>query len=61
MFWLKFISKFIKVLRAGESPPLIAGGLTIGFVMGLTPFWTLQNMVLFLIAIVTKVNLASVF
>ncbi|MFQ5639937.1 MAG: TIGR03546 family protein [bacterium] len=61
MFWLKFISKFIKILRAGESPSLIASGFTLGFVMGLTPFWTLQNMVLFLAAILSKVNLASVF
>jgi uncharacterized protein (TIGR03546 family) len=61
MFWLKFISKFIKVLRSGESPGLIAGGFTMGFVVGLTPFWTLQNMAILAIAILTKVNLASVF
>lgn len=61
MFWLKFLSKFIKVLRAGESPPLIAVGFTLGFVVGFTPFWTLQNMVLLAVAILTKVNLAAVF
>ncbi|MFQ5751046.1 MAG: TIGR03546 family protein [bacterium] len=61
MFWLKFVSKFIKVLRSGESPPLIAGGFTLGFVVGLTPFWTLQNVVILVIAILTKINLAAVF
>lgn len=61
MFFLQLISKFIKVLRAGESPPLIAGGFTMGFVVGLTPFMTLQNIVILLVAILTKVNLASVF
>lgn len=61
MFWLKFISKFIKVLRSGESPPLIAGGFTMGFVVGLTPFWTFQNMAILAAAILTKVNLASLF
>ncbi len=61
MFWLKFISKFIKVLRSGESPPLIAGGFAMGFFVGVTPFWTLQNMLLLAIAILTKVNLAAVF
>lgn len=61
MFWLKFISKFIKVLRAGESPGLIAGGFTLGFVVGLTPFWTLQNIVILIIAILTRVNLSAVF
>ncbi len=61
MFILQLISKFIKVLRAGESPGLIAGGITLGFIVGLTPFWTLQNILLLLLAVLTKVNLASVF
>lgn len=61
MFWLKFLSKFIKVLRSGESPSLIASGFTLGFVVGLTPFWTLQNMAILAITILTKVNLAAVF
>ena len=61
MFWLKFISKFIKVLRSGESPPLIATGFTMGFVVCLTPFWTLQNILLLIVAILTRVNLAAVF
>ncbi len=60
MFWLKFISKFIKVLRAGESPGLIAGGFTMGFIVGLTPFWTLQNLLILMIVILTKVNLSAV-
>lgn len=61
MFFLQFISKFIKVLRSGEAPPLIAGGFTMGFIVGLTPFMTLQNILILLVAILTKVNLASVF
>ena len=61
MFWLKFISKFIKVLRAGESPGLIAGGFTMGFIVGLTPFWTLQNLLILMIVILTKVNLSAAF
>ncbi len=61
MFWLKFISKFIKVLRAGESPGLISAGFTMGFVVGLTPFWTLQNILILVIAILTKVNLSAAF
>ncbi|MFQ5822624.1 MAG: TIGR03546 family protein [bacterium] len=61
MFWLKFISKFIKVLRSGESPSLIAGGFALGFVVGLTPFWTLQNMAFLALAFLTKINLAAVF
>lgn len=61
MFWLTFLSKLIKVLRSGESPPLIAAGFTMGFFVGLTPFWTLQNVVVLAVAILTKINLAAVF
>jgi len=61
MFILQFISKFIKMLRAGESPSLIAAGFTMGFIVGLSPFWTLQNVLILLIAIVTAVNLSAVF
>ena len=61
MFFLKFISKFIKVLQSGESPPLIAAGFAMGFVVGMTPFLTLQNVLILVVAFLTKVNLASVF
>ncbi len=61
MFFLQFISKLIKVLRSGESPGLIAGGFAMGFVIGLSPFWTLQNVLILAAAILTKVNLAALF
>jgi len=61
MFFLQFISKLIKVLRSGESPGLIASGFAMGFVIGLSPFWTLQNVLILAAAILTKVNLAAVF
>ncbi len=61
MFVLQFISKFLKVLRSGESPGLIAGGFTMGFLIGLSPFLTLQNVLILFIAILTKINLASLF
>jgi len=61
MFFLQFISKLIKVLRSGESPGLIAGGFAMGFVIGLSPFWTLQNVLILAAAILTKVNLGAVF
>ncbi len=61
MFLLQLLSKLIKVLRAGESPGLIAGGLTLGFFLGLTPFGTLHSLIGLLVALLTKVNLAAVF
>ncbi len=60
MFWLQFLSKLIRVLREGDSPRAIAGGFTVGFFLGLTPFFTLQNFVLLLVAALLRVNLAAV-
>ena len=61
MFWLKLLGHLIKVLRAGDSPRLIAAGLTMGFVVGLTPTLTLQSLLLLLVAILTRVNLSAFF
>jgi uncharacterized protein (TIGR03546 family) len=59
MFWLQLISKLIRVLREGASPKAIAGGFTFGFVLGLTPFFSLQNLLLFGLAAVLRLNLAA--
>lgn len=59
MFWLNFISQFIKAMRAGQTPRQIAGGFSLGFVIGLMPFWTLQGVAVFLIMFFVNVNLAS--
>jgi len=59
MFWLKIISKFIKVLRAGETPRQIAAGFSFGFLIGLMPFWTLQGIVLFFLLFLFNINLAA--
>lgn len=61
MFWLKLLSNLIKVLRAGESPRLIAAGFALGAVVGLGPVLTLQSVLLLLAAVVTKVNLGAAF
>jgi len=60
MFFLQFISKFIKVMRAGASPAQIAGGFALGALIGLMPFFTLQNALIFCIAFLINVNLSAV-
>lgn len=57
MLWLRFISKFIKILRAGQSPAQIAGGLALGVVAGLSPHLTLQILLLWLLILSLDVNL----
>jgi uncharacterized protein (TIGR03546 family) len=59
MFWLQLVSRFIRVLREGDSPGAIAGGFTVGFIVGLTPFLSLQNILLILLAAVVRLNFAA--
>jgi uncharacterized protein (TIGR03546 family) len=59
MFWLQFLSKLIRVLREGDSPKAIAGGFTVGFLLGLTPLLSLQNLLLLLAAALLRMNLAA--
>lgn len=59
MLWLKMISRFIKAFRSGESPGKIAAGFSVGLLIGLMPFWTLQGVVLFILLILLNINLAA--
>lgn len=59
MFWLKFITNFIKILRAGQTPRQIAGGFALGSILGLSPHFTLQNIFIWLILLVLDVNLSA--
>jgi uncharacterized protein (TIGR03546 family) len=59
MFFLQFISKFIKVMRAGASPAQIAGGFALGSLIGLMPFLTLQSVAIFCIIFLINVNLSA--
>jgi hypothetical protein len=59
MFFLQFISTFIKVMRAGASPAQIAGGFALGSLIGLMPFLTLQSVIIFCIIFLLNVNLSA--
>ena len=59
MFWLKFITNFIKILRAGQTPRQIAGGFALGSMLGLSPHMTLQNLIIWVILLVLDVNISS--
>jgi uncharacterized protein (TIGR03546 family) len=59
MFWLKFITNFIKILREGQTPRQIAGGFALGSILGLSPHMTLQNLVVWLVLLVLDVNLSA--
>ncbi len=59
MFGLEILAKIFKILRSDDSPNQIALGFALGMILGLTPFWTLHNMLVILILIVFNVNLGS--
>ena len=59
MFWLQFLTNFLKILRAGQTPRQIAGGFALGFIVGLSPTFTLQGVFIWLIILILDVNLSA--
>ena len=58
MIILKLLVKIIKILQSEISPSQIAGGIVLGMILGLTPFWSLHNLIVILIIIVVAVNIS---
>lgn len=58
MFVVEFIGKLIKILHSAATPSQIAGGVMLGMIMGLTPFWNLHNLIVILILVIINVNIA---
>lgn len=61
MFWLQLLSNFFKILRAGQTPRQVAGGFALGSIVGLSPTFTLQGLLVWLIIFVLDVNLSAAF
>ena len=59
MIWLKIISKIIRILNAEATPKQIAGGVMLGMIIGLTPTFSLHNIVVVFLILVIKVNLTA--
>jgi uncharacterized protein (TIGR03546 family) len=59
MFWLKFVVNFVKILRAGQTPAQVAGGFALGSILGLSPMFTLQGMLVWLVILVLDVNISA--
>lgn len=57
MFGLDYIFKLIKLLNSDKQTPLqLAAGLTIGMIMGLTPWFSVHHLILILVLILFNVN-----
>ena len=59
MFVIKFLSDFVKILRAGQTPRQIAAGFALGSFVGLSPSLTLQGLAIWLIILILDVNLSA--
>ncbi|HHJ52092.1 MAG TPA: TIGR03546 family protein [Caldithrix abyssi] len=59
MFGLELVAKLVKILASEESPNQIAMGFAMGMIIGFTPFWAVHNLLLILLIIVLRVNIAS--
>ena len=60
MFILKFISRLIKVLRAGPSPAQIGGGFAMGMFLGLMPGFNFYWLLICILIILINVNISAV-
>lgn len=59
MFGLEILAKLFKILRAEDTPNQIAAGFVLGMIIGLTPFWTVHNMVIIFLIAILKVNIGA--
>jgi uncharacterized protein (TIGR03546 family) len=59
MFGIELLAKLVKILRSGASPTQIAAGFIIGMIIGLTPFWTLHNVILIVILVIVNINIGT--
>lgn len=59
MFFLQLFAKFLRILRAGQTPAQIAGGFALGSIAGFSPHLTLQILAVWLILLVLDVNLSA--
>lgn len=59
MFWLNFIKSFIKVLAEGQTPKQIALGFALGSIIGLSPMFTLQGLIIWILILMLDVNISA--
>jgi uncharacterized protein (TIGR03546 family) len=59
MFWINILTNFIKILREGQTPRQVAGGFALGSIVGLSPTFTLQGIVVWFVILVLDVNLSA--
>jgi uncharacterized protein (DUF2062 family) len=52
------LARILKVLNSETDPRQIAGAVVLACLFGLTPLWTLHNLIVLLLVLVLRVNLS---
>jgi uncharacterized protein (TIGR03546 family) len=60
-FIIKTVHGVLKVLNSETAPSQIAAGIAFGLIVGLTPLFSLHNLIFFLIVCLFRVNLSMFF
>ncbi len=59
MIIVKFLMKFIGILNKDASPREIALGMALGSIAGITPLWSLHNLVVLFLVVMLRTNMTS--
>jgi uncharacterized protein (TIGR03546 family) len=54
---MRYFAKLLKALASEASPGQIAGGIILGMIIGLTPFFSLHNLLIVVLILALKVNI----
>lgn len=57
----QFLNRFIRLLNSETKPSQLAAGFCLGLIVGLSPFWTWHNLIVFLLVCFFRVNLSMFF
>jgi uncharacterized protein (TIGR03546 family) len=58
---LKQIFAFLKLLNSETGTNQIASGIAAGFVLGMTPFFSLQSILIFLLMLIFRIQIGAAF
>lgn len=58
---LSMLAKFLKLLNGDAAPGQVAVGFAFALFWGLTPFFSLHNLIILLVVFVTRTNLSAFF
>ncbi|WP_290878228.1 TIGR03546 family protein [Gracilimonas sp.] len=54
---MRYFAKLVKALASEASPSQIAGGIILGMIIGLTPFFSFHNLFIITLILILKVNI----